>query len=89
MERVLGPFGPLYAFDRYQAGFLRDGSGRFLLATGDGGTLLRLTDGSRVDLLRLDPEVWKDRLCEVLGHEPAEDERRGLPRWLPREICPA
>lgn len=59
----------------------------FLAASQDGRTLLRRTKGSHVDLLRLDPEQWKDRLCDALGREPTEDERRGLPTWLPHGIC--
>ncbi|MBT2439163.1 trypsin-like peptidase domain-containing protein [Streptomyces sp. ISL-36] len=60
----------------------------FLAASRDGRTLLRLTDDSRVDLLRLDPGLWKDRLCHILGRDVSEDERQGLPTWLPREVCP-
>ncbi|GHB10487.1 hypothetical protein GCM10010330_75680 [Streptomyces tendae] len=118
MERVVGPYGPLQAYDRYQAGFLQGGP-EFLLANGnsvrfenvadpgggdsydfaedqeflaaskDGRTLLRLTDRTVVDLLRLDPELWKEQLCAILGRDLTEDERQGLPTWLPHGICPA
>ncbi|MFB7372870.1 trypsin-like peptidase domain-containing protein [Streptomyces sp. NPDC056222] len=60
----------------------------FLAASRDGRTLLRLTEDTQVDVLRLDPELWKDRLCEVLGRDISEDERQGLPTWLPRGTCP-
>ncbi|MCX5346092.1 nSTAND1 domain-containing NTPase [Streptomyces atratus] len=118
MERVLGPFGPLQAYGRFRARFLRDGSEmflangnsvriedaadpgagdsynfaedqEFLASTEDGKTLLRVDGNGHVDLLRLDPELWKNQLCDVLGRDLTEDELRGLPRWLPSGICPA
>ncbi|MDI9888597.1 serine protease [Streptomyces sp. HNM0645] len=60
----------------------------FLAASQDGRTLLRLTDDTHVDLLHLEPELWKDQLCDILGRDVTRDERRGLPNWLPRNICP-
>ncbi|MFG3249987.1 trypsin-like peptidase domain-containing protein [Streptomyces sp. NPDC048187] len=68
----------------------------FLAATEDGRTLLRArseessfgNDGrGRLDLLRLDPGLWKRHLCTALGRDLAEDERRGMPAGLPEEIC--
>ncbi|MGW6602604.1 nSTAND1 domain-containing NTPase [Streptomyces sp. NPDC055036] len=61
----------------------------FLASTEDGKTLLRVDNNDHVDFLRLDPELWKNQLCDVLGRDLTEDERRVLPRWLPNGICPA
>jgi WD40 repeat protein/V8-like Glu-specific endopeptidase len=69
----------------------------FLAAGEDGRTLLRaLSDGGlggndgggRLDLIRLDPELWKRHLCDVVGRDLTRDERRGLPSGLPDVICP-
>ncbi|GAA2920865.1 trypsin-like peptidase domain-containing protein [Streptomyces enissocaesilis] len=60
----------------------------FLAVSGDGRTLLRTDDGNTVDILHLDPELWKKELCDTLGRDLSEDERRGLPVWLPDRICP-
>ncbi|MFE7426910.1 hypothetical protein [Streptomyces sp. NPDC057545] len=60
----------------------------FLASTEDGKTLLRVNKEDHVDLLRLDPELWKNHLCDILGRDLTGDERRGLPRWLPHGICP-
>ncbi|WP_203184738.1 S1 family peptidase [Streptomyces pratensis] len=71
----------------------------FVAATKDGKTLLRtLSEGGfgggndergRLDLIRLDPELWKHHLCEVVGRDLTQDERHGLPSGLPEEICRA
>ncbi|WP_267009981.1 trypsin-like peptidase domain-containing protein [Streptomyces sp. NBC_00154] len=68
-------------------------------ATKDGKTLLRTLsgggfgggngDGGRLDLIHLDPELWKRHLCDALGRDLAQDERRGMPAGLPDRICPA
>ncbi|MFE9834746.1 hypothetical protein ACFYP4_06300 [Streptomyces sp. NPDC005551] len=58
----------------------------FLAATRDGRTLLRVQNGV-VNLLSLDPGRWKRHLCEVLGRDLTDGERRGLPR-LPAAVCP-
>ncbi|WP_261991408.1 nSTAND1 domain-containing NTPase [Streptomyces sp. OR43] len=70
----------------------------FLAATKDGNTLLRTLSGGgfgggngengRLDLIHLDPELWKRHLCDVVGHDLTQDERRGLPAGLPDRICP-
>lgn len=70
----------------------------FLAATKDGKTLLRTLseggfgggnrDNGRLDLIHLDPELWKRHLCKVVGHDLSQDERRGLPAGLPDRICP-
>ncbi|GII84637.1 hypothetical protein Ssi03_26270 [Sphaerisporangium siamense] len=61
----------------------------FIASTQDGKALLRRrTPGDAVDLFRLDPEVWKSHLCDVLGRDLTEDERRILPPGLPDVICP-
>jgi hypothetical protein len=69
----------------------------FLAAGKDGRTLLRaLSEGGlggndgrgRLDLIRLDPELWKRHLCDVVGRDLTRDERRGLPSGLPDVICP-
>jgi WD40 repeat protein len=69
----------------------------FVAATKDGKTLLRsLSEGSfgndgrgRLDLIRLDPDLWKRHLCDAVGRDLTQDERRGLPAGLPKVICPA
>ncbi|MFE6366069.1 hypothetical protein ACFVP3_39735, partial [Streptomyces sp. NPDC057806] len=60
----------------------------FLAASHDGRTLLRRIDKAAVNVLHLDPELWKKELCGTLGHDLSADERRGLPTWLPDRICP-
>ncbi|MET9961776.1 trypsin-like peptidase domain-containing protein [Streptomyces sp. NPDC006326] len=62
----------------------------FLSGT-DGGRaiLLNPVDGGQMRLLRLDPELWKRHLCAVLGRDLAQEERTGLPKGLPRHVCPA
>ncbi|MCB5167023.1 serine protease [Streptomyces bambusae] len=60
----------------------------FLAASHDGRTLLRRIDREVVNILRLDPELWKRELCDVLGRDLSRDERRGFPTWLPHRICP-
>ncbi|MFF3609719.1 trypsin-like peptidase domain-containing protein [Streptomyces sp. NPDC002463] len=70
----------------------------FVAATKDGKTLLRALsaggfggndDGGRLDLVHLDPELWKRHLCDVVGRDLTQDERRGMPVGLPDRICPA
>ncbi|MDJ1644700.1 serine protease [Streptomyces pakalii] len=71
----------------------------FLAASPDGRTLLRTLSGGsfgggngergRLDLLHLDPALWKRHLCAVVGRDLTADERGGLPSGLPEEICPA
>ncbi|WP_040905054.1 trypsin-like peptidase domain-containing protein [Streptomyces griseoflavus] len=70
----------------------------YVAATNDGKTLLRALSeggfgvnggGGRLDLIRLDPEIWKRHLCDAVGHDLTRDERRGLPSGLPKVICPA
>lgn len=63
----------------------------FLSASRDGRTLLRQIekfDQEAVNILHLDPELWKRELCDTLGRDLSEDERRGFPAWLPEQICP-
>lgn len=60
----------------------------FVEVSRDGKTLLRLLDGGRMDLVRLDPALWKRHLCRVLGRDLTVDERRGLPSGLPGAVCP-
>ncbi|CAO0836741.1 AAA+ ATPase domain-containing protein OS=Streptomyces microflavus OX=1919 GN=Smic_36950 PE=4 SV=1 [Streptomyces microflavus] len=60
----------------------------FLAASQDGRTLLRRIDKANVSVLRLDPGLWKKKLCATLGRDLSEDERRGLPTWLPARIAP-
>lgn len=57
---------------------------QIFLAAGDSGkALLRGGRGGDMNLLRLDPALWKRHLCEVLGRDLTEDERSGLPPGLP------
>ncbi|MEV4360126.1 hypothetical protein ACWEPL_40490 [Nonomuraea sp. NPDC004186] len=61
----------------------------FLATTRDGKALLRSTPvRGLIDLFRLDPALWQRHLCDVLGRDLSEDERRGLPPELPNVICP-
>ncbi|MFI7236405.1 trypsin-like peptidase domain-containing protein [Streptomyces cyaneofuscatus] len=60
----------------------------FLAASYDGRTLLRRIDKEVVNILHLDPALWKRELCGTLGRDLSEDERRGFPAWLPDRICP-
>ncbi|MFD3610865.1 WD40 repeat domain-containing protein [Streptomyces atroolivaceus] len=60
----------------------------FLAASHDGRTLLRRINKGDVNVLHLDPKLWKKELCETLGRDLTADERRGLPIWLPDRICP-
>ncbi|MEU6059050.1 serine protease [Streptomyces sp. NPDC047097] len=60
----------------------------FLAASRDGRVLLRTDGAGYTDLFRLDPGLWKRQLCEVLGRELTDEERRGLPAGLPRTLCP-
>ncbi|MGO1024642.1 nSTAND1 domain-containing NTPase [Streptomyces rubiginosohelvolus] len=71
----------------------------FLAASPDGRTLLRTLSGGsfgggngdrgRLDLIHLDPALWKRHLCTVVGRDLTADERGGLPSVLPEGICPA
>ncbi|WP_327389382.1 serine protease [Streptomyces microflavus] len=61
---------------------------KFLAASLDGRTLLRYIDKEVVNILHLDPELWKSELCATLGRDLSQDERRGFPVWLPDRICP-
>nr|WP_256356070.1 serine protease [Streptomyces sp. PKU-EA00015] len=70
----------------------------FIAAAKDGRTLLRTLSASgfrtnggsgRLDLIRLDPELWGRHLCRAIGRDLGEDERRGMPAGLPDRICPA
>ncbi|CAM5474826.1 hypothetical protein ACFV83_03770 [Streptomyces pharetrae] len=42
-----------------------------------------------MDLFRPDPALWRRHLCDVLGRDLTEDERRSMPSELPERICPA
>ncbi len=68
----------------------------FVAATRDGKTLLRArseesslgNDGrGRLDLIRLDPALWKRHMCDALGRDLTQEERRGMPAGLPDRIC--
>ncbi|MDJ0464440.1 trypsin-like peptidase domain-containing protein [Streptomyces sp. H27-C3] len=61
----------------------------FLAASRDGKVLLRVEDNALTDVFRLDPELWKRHLCDVLGRDLTDAERRGLPSGLPKVICRA
>ncbi|MET9594523.1 serine protease [Streptomyces sp. NPDC006516] len=60
----------------------------FLAVSRDGRTLLRTVDENTVGILHLDPALWKKELCDILGRDLSEEERRGLPSWLPDRVCP-
>ncbi|MGW3954643.1 nSTAND1 domain-containing NTPase [Streptomyces sp. NPDC004752] len=62
----------------------------FRAVSGDGRTLL-YTDGyGRSAPLRLDPDVWRNALCAVIGYrELSKEQRSGLPVEVPeRPLCP-
>ncbi|MCX5346094.1 serine protease [Streptomyces atratus] len=61
---------------------------KFLAVSRDGRTLLRTVDKNTVGILHLDPALWKKELCDTLGRDLSENERRGLPVWLPDRVCP-
>ncbi|MFF1481235.1 trypsin-like peptidase domain-containing protein [Streptomyces sp. NPDC058301] len=65
-----------------------DESQNFIAAPQDAKVLLRAGQDSRVDLLRLDPGLWKTRVCKVLGRDLDPEERRSLSGGLPQRICP-
>ncbi|MCK8678487.1 nSTAND1 domain-containing NTPase [Streptomyces lichenis] len=60
----------------------------FLGISRDGRTLLRRVDVGVVSILHLDPRTWKKQLCDTLGRDLSEEERRGMPAWLPHRTCP-
>ncbi|WP_308404954.1 trypsin-like peptidase domain-containing protein [Streptomyces sp. 35G-GA-8] len=59
----------------------------FVAASRGGKALVRVVDG-RGDLIRLDPNLWRRHLCDVVDRELTQDERRGMPGGLPDRICP-
>ncbi|MFF5246695.1 trypsin-like peptidase domain-containing protein [Streptosporangium sp. NPDC000095] len=71
---------------------------RFLDATKDGRTLLSMpvkgdlddpsSPGSMLTLFRIDPRLWKEHLCGVVGRELTADERTALSGELPERSCP-
>lgn len=62
----------------------------FLDGTDGGTAVLRApSDGGPMDVLRLDPGLWKRHLCGVLGRDLTQDERAVLPPGLPKTLCPA
>ncbi|MEU6711427.1 serine protease [Nonomuraea sp. NPDC046802] len=65
----------------------------FFGVSADGGTLLRLragdgTEGYVTDVLPLDVTAWERRVCEVLGRDLTDDDRKQVPVGLPAQICP-
>uniref|UniRef100_UPI002F9171EA nSTAND1 domain-containing NTPase n=1 Tax=Streptomyces sp. NBC_00060 TaxID=2975636 RepID=UPI002F9171EA len=66
-----------------------DESQTYVAGSPDAKALLRVGQDSRVDLLRLDPDRWKTRVCKVLGRDLDPEERRSLSGGLPKRICPA
>ncbi|MGW2926078.1 nSTAND1 domain-containing NTPase [Streptomyces fungicidicus] len=75
---------------------------RFQGATKDGRTLLSIPvehdleelyddapdAGRSPTLFRIDPALWKEHLCGVVGRELTPDERTALSGELPNRICP-
>ncbi|MFG1702235.1 trypsin-like peptidase domain-containing protein [Nonomuraea sp. M3C6] len=65
----------------------------FLGVSADGRTLLRLragdeTEGYVSDVLPLDVTAWERRVCEVLGRDLTDDDRKQVSVELPTRICP-
>ncbi|MFC4010051.1 trypsin-like peptidase domain-containing protein [Nonomuraea purpurea] len=65
----------------------------FFGVSADGRTLLRLragdgTEGYVTDVLPLDVSAWERRVCEVLGRDLTDDDRKQVPVGLPAQICP-
>lgn len=77
-------FSDLDRLDSYD--FVADQS--FLAMSRDGRTLMRTLEGGRADLFRLDPELWKRHLCDILGRDLTADDRRSMPSGLPDVVCP-
>ncbi|HWU10771.1 MAG TPA: trypsin-like peptidase domain-containing protein [Streptomyces sp.] len=71
---------------------------RFLGSTKDGRTLLSMpvegdlddpsSPGNTLTLFRIDPTLWKEHLCGVVGRELTADERTALSGELPERSCP-
>ncbi|GAA2494442.1 trypsin-like peptidase domain-containing protein [Streptomyces gobitricini] len=61
----------------------------FLGVARGGKVLLRLGRMSNTNIFRLDPALWKRHVCEVVGRDLDESERRGMYQGLPPRICPA
>ncbi|MER8003892.1 hypothetical protein [Streptomyces sp. NPDC095613] len=75
---------------------------RFQEATKDGRTLLSIPveddledlyddapdAGRSPTLFRIDPALWKEQLCGVVGRELTPEERTALSGELPNRICP-
>ncbi|MGP3957133.1 nSTAND1 domain-containing NTPase [Nonomuraea sp. 3N208] len=64
----------------------------FLDVSADGRTLLRLragdgAEGYVTDVLPLDVTAWERRVCEVLGRDLTDDDRKQVPVELPAQIC--
>ncbi|MFZ3551672.1 trypsin-like peptidase domain-containing protein [Streptomyces sp. 4.24] len=71
--------------DSYDLGERRS----FLAGADQGRSLLMASrEGGTMQLLRLDPALWKRHLCAVFGRELDADERAVLPKGLPKTLCP-
>ncbi|WP_371100665.1 trypsin-like peptidase domain-containing protein [Streptomyces sp. PU_AKi4] len=82
----------------YRDTFVFSGIQRFLDATEDGRTLMSMPvtgdledpsdSGGLLTLFRIDPALWKEHLCGVVGRDLTPDERTALSGELPNRICP-
>ncbi|MGI5468737.1 hypothetical protein [Streptomyces sp. CA-132043] len=83
--RIYEPGGGKYE-DSYDFG-----APQAFLGVADGGKALLREDRSTagVDLIRLDPALWRKELCALMGHRDfTPTERSGLPGELPAEgVC--
>ncbi|MEU0523680.1 nSTAND1 domain-containing NTPase [Streptomyces niveus] len=62
--------------------------GKALLGTpSEGSSFSGLFKKGTLSLTRLDPALWKQHLCKVLGRNLTHDERSALPGPLPEKIC--
>ncbi|MEU5869822.1 serine protease [Nonomuraea sp. NPDC047529] len=76
----------------YEEGYTFRQAQDFLEISPDGALLLRLKGGDSVtgystDLLRLDVDTWRRRLCEVFGRPFTPDDRQQVPIALPEAVC--
>ncbi|MFI6121994.1 trypsin-like peptidase domain-containing protein [Streptomyces sp. NPDC051064] len=63
--------------------------GKALLGTpSEGSSFSEVFKKGVLKLTRLDPAIWKQHLCKVLGRNLTNDERSALAGPLPDKICP-
>ncbi|MEU1388835.1 MULTISPECIES: serine protease [unclassified Nonomuraea] len=91
-EREISVFGLGETGVSYEEGYTFRQAQDFLDISPDGSLLLRLKGGDgaagySTDLLRLDPDTWRARLCEVFGRRFTPGDRQQVPIALPDAVC--